>query len=125
MTALGWLLAVALAVAAGRLVLWTTLRRWSARASTLEAVRGPTGDVEYSVAPLGLGCRGHVVVRHERALELGLLQRLRGLEPLQVVELLRAEGLRAELMPGVSPGGVAGSASGLAMAGRSRSRTAD
>jgi hypothetical protein len=103
MTAAAWILAGALAAAAGRLILWTSLRRGSALASTFEAVRDIGGGVaEYCVAPLGLGCRGDVVVRHTRAgaLERGLLQRLRGLEPRDVVELLRAEGLGAELMPG-------------------------
>ncbi len=102
MTATGWVLAVALAIAAGLLILWTTIpRRRSAHASTLEAVRDASGALVYRVAPLGLGCRGHVMVRRTRAgaLERGLLRRLRGLEPIEVVELLRAEGLSAELMP--------------------------
>jgi hypothetical protein len=128
MTTAACIVAVALAVAAGRLILWTSLGRGSAFASALEAVRDAAGVLEYCVAPLGIGCRGHVVVRHTRMGELGreLLMRLRGLEPFEVVELLREEGLRAELMPGVEGAMSAGAAPALAMStARPRGRIAD
>ncbi len=107
MTAAAFILGGALAIAAGRLILWTTLRRGSARAATLEATRTPGGAIEYALAPLDLACRGEVVVSGACACALGgrLLRRLRGLEPTEVVELLRANGYRADLMPGWESGG--------------------
>ena len=127
MTAVGWILAAALAVAAGRLILWTSLRRGSAHASTLEAVRDPAGIIEYSIASLGLCCRGHVVVRHAQrgALGAGLLRRLRGLQPLEAVKVLQAQGLRAELMPGVPGELAAGPAPTLSVPARPGRRTVD
>lgn len=126
MTTLGWIFAVALAIAAGRLVLWTSLHLGSRYTSTLEAVRDVFGAVEtYCVLPLGIGCRGNVVVRHAREGALdGLLARFRGLEPVEVVELLRSEGLRAELMPGLDSEVLPLRAPALALAAR-RGRIAD
>ncbi len=127
MTATGWLFAVALAVASGRLILWTSLRRGSAHASTLEAVRDGAGAIEYCLSPLGPACRGHVVVRHahEAALGAALLRRLRGLQPSQVVDLLRAEGLSADLMPGVGGDIAFRPAPALAAVARPHRRTVD
>src|SRR5690242_21807077 len=87
---------------AGRLILWTTLAR-GRDAVTLEAVRHEGGWVtDYSVARLGLACRGHVLIRCagiRTIRQRSMLHRLRGLEPPEVVALLKAEGFRAELMP--------------------------
>jgi hypothetical protein len=126
MTVVAWILAAVLALAAGRLILWTSLRRGSGHASTLQAATDSSGIIEYSVAALGLACRGHVLVHHTRADALGprLLRGLRGLQPAEVVAVLRAEGLRAELMPGAPETLVAGPSPTLTVP-RAGRRTAD
>jgi len=107
MAVVSWIVGLALAGLAGRLILWTTLRGAGPCASTLEAIRDALGAVEYQVAPLDLACRGHVVVRHGDSGAPGgaLLRRLRGLEPQEVVALLQAEGVRAALVPAGGPRG--------------------
>lgn len=128
MTVTGWVFAVALSAAAGRLILWTCLRRTSPYASTLEAVRDAHGAVEeYRVAPLGLACRGDVLVRHDRRDPVGkaLLWRLRGLEPQEAAALLQAEGLLAELMPAMDGTVLAARGPSLDVSARARRRIAD
>jgi len=107
MAVVSWIVGLALAGLAGRLILWTTLRGAGPCASTLEAIRDALGAVEYQVAPLDLACRGRVVVRHGDSGAPGgaLLRRLRGLEPQEVVALLKAEGVRAALVPAGGPRG--------------------
>jgi hypothetical protein len=99
MTLAGTVVALLLAAAAGRLVLWTSLMLGGA--IMLEVVRREAGWAsDYKVSALGLDCRGDVLVRGAGTAGVALptvLRRLNGLEPLQAVQLLKAHGFRAEL----------------------------